>query len=81
MRRIPTSCRTITDLNQSLPLPLEGGRLKEFEVHSEGWYVEAASERVGELAVVIYEFLPEMLVGQKVILLDNGGKEHEGKTL
>ena len=42
--------------------------------------MEPASETVGELAPVIYEFLHEMLVGQKVMLLDNGGKEHEGKT-
>ncbi len=50
------------------------------EVHHEGWYVEPAFERVEELAPAIFEFLPNMLIGQKVMLLDNHGKEHERKT-
>ena len=41
--------------------------------------MEPAFERVEELVPAILGFLPDMLVGQKVMFLDNHGKKHEGK--
>jgi len=70
---------SVTDYTKSLPSSLEDSCLKRAEVHHEGWYVEPALERVEELAPAIFEFLSEMSVGQKVMILDNQGQRHGGK--
>ena len=48
------------------------------EVHYEGWYADTALEQVGELAPAIFDFLSDMLIGQKVMIMDVDGREHEG---
>jgi hypothetical protein len=45
------------------------------EVHHEGWYPNTVLEQVEELAPAILDFIPKMLVGQKVMIL--GADEHE----
>ena len=69
---------SITDSAQSLPSSLEGGYLKGVEVHHEGWYVEPALQRVEELAPAILDHLPDMLVGEKVMIVESNGREHGG---
>jgi hypothetical protein len=45
------------------------------EVHHEGWYADTALEQVKELAPAILDFLPKMLIVQKVMILDVHGYE------
>ena len=70
---------SVSDYTKSLPSSLEDSRLKRAEVHDEGWYVEPVLERVEELAPAIFDFLSEMSVGQKVMILDNQEQGHSGK--
>jgi len=49
------------------------------ELNNQGWYVETRSGRVEDLATAIWDHLPSMLVGEKVMILDTNGYTSGGK--
>jgi len=65
---------------RSLPSSLEDRHLRRTEVHHQGWYVDTALEQVEELAPAILDFLPDMLIGQKVMIWDIHGRKPEGRV-
>jgi hypothetical protein len=79
VRCIAVTGQSITDCIPSLPSSLEDCHLRTAEVHHPGWYAEPALERVEELAPAILKFLPEMLIGQKVMILDTDGHKPGGR--
>jgi hypothetical protein len=79
VRCIAVTRQTITNGIRSLPSSLEDCHLRTAEVHHQGWYVETALEQVEELAPAILDFLPDMLIGQKVMILDTHGHKSGGK--
>jgi len=50
------------------------------EVHHQGWYADTTLEQVEELAPAILDFLHDMLIGQKVMVLDNHEHKPEGRV-
>lgn len=68
----------VTDCTRSLPSSLEDSNLSTVEVHHAGWYVDTAHKHVGELAPAILDFLPDMLIGQKVMIMDVDEHGHGG---
>ena len=70
MRCVKVTRQPVTDCTRSLPSSLEDRHLRTVEVHHEGWYTDKALEQVGELAPAIFDFLPDMLVGQKVMIIN-----------
>lgn len=50
------------------------------EVHYDGWYLNTVIEQVEELAPAILDFIPKMLVGQKVMILGVDEREYEAKV-
>lgn len=78
MRCIKVTCQPVTDCTRSLLSSLEDRHLRTVKVHHEGWYTDTALEQVGELAPAIFDFLPDMLIGQKVMIMDGHGREREG---
>ena len=78
MRSVKVTCQSVTDCTRSIPSPLEDRHLRTVEVHYEGWYVDTALEQVGELALTIFDFLPDMLVEQKVMIMNVHGRERGG---
>ncbi len=78
MRCVKVTCQPVTDCTRSLPSSLEDRHLRTVEVHYEGWYADTALEQVGELAPAIFDFLSDMLIGQKVMIMDVDGREHGG---
>ena len=58
----------------SLPSSLEDHHLRTVEVHHEGWYPDTVLEQVEELAPAILDFIPTMLIGQKVMILGADGR-------
>lgn len=65
---------------RSLLLSLEDRYLKTVEVYYQGWYVDTALKQVEELAPAILDFLPDMLIGQKVMILDIHGHKPKGRV-
>ena len=78
MRCVKVVCQSVTDRTRSLPSSLEDRYLRTVEVYHEGWYADTALEQVGELAPAIFDFLPDMLIGQKVMIMDVHGRERGG---
>ena len=78
MRCVKVTCQPVIDCTRSLPL--EDRHLRTVEVHQEGWYADAALEQVGELAPAIFDFLEQMLIGQKVLISDAQGHECGAKV-
>ena len=68
------------DYSYSLPSSLEDRNLRTVEVHWEGWYSDTVTEQVEELAPSIFDFLEQMLIGQKVMLSDAQGHECGAKV-
>jgi len=64
----------------SLPSSLEDRHLRTVEVHHEGWYPNTVLEQVEELAPAILDFIPKMLVGQKVMILGADEREYGVKV-
>ena len=67
--------KVINQMILSLPPTLRDPHLRKLRVLAPGWYIEPDNKQAEELVPVVCNFLPQMLIGQRSIIVDQIGQE------